>query len=215
MYWHADVADGGAGFLLLHRRELWRLIAVIALAGCGSEQAPPASTPTKATGATKANHAPSLGPRPWSDAVHNCLAAACATILPAGTGFAAGVPNASDTGVIEFIARQLSAAPLARLAPAFIALAGALEAYSQANGATSFAHAKPAVREAAISALAQETLPTKLPQLALFKVLRSLVLEGLLADPTHGGNRNASAWTAFGLAAQGAPHHHGTPHKAP
>ena len=201
MFWLEAAASDVEG-TLLRRRDLWQLVGLIALAGCRSEAPPGRDAPAH-------HEAPNrVAARPWSQAVHNCLAAACETILPSGDGAAAGFPGASNAGAIDFIAAQVAKPPLSRIAPACSALAAALDAFAQSRGAPSLAAAPQVVREAAIDALAKQELPSKLPQQALFRILRTLTLEGLLADPAHGGNRGGVGWTAIGLPAHAQPHHH-------
>ncbi|MBK9072909.1 MAG: gluconate 2-dehydrogenase subunit 3 family protein [Myxococcales bacterium] len=201
MYWHQALAEDAA--ILLCRRELLQLVGLIAMSGCRGEAPPRKATPAS-TKPTKP-----IATLPWSPAVHASLAAACDTILPLGAASAVGFPGATQAGVIDYIAKQLAQPPLARLAPALIVFAAALDEFARAQGSLSFAQATPSVRQAAVNALATGTLPIKLPQRPLFTVLRSLTLEGLLADPSHGGNRQGVGWTAIGLPATSQVHHHG------
>ena len=207
MYWHQALAEDAA--ILLSRRELLQFVGLISLAGCRDDAA--------SNKAGSVNNAPTAAVPavPWSNAVHLCLAAACEAMLPAGEVGAAGFPGAAQAGVIDYIARQVAKAPLSRLAPALIVFAAALDDFARGERAVSFAQAAPSVKQAAIGALATGTLAIKLPQRPLFTVLRSLTLEGLLADPSHGGNRDGVGWTAIGLPATAQVHHHEHPPAAP
>lgn len=208
MDWHGMLGASNGG-VLLRRRELLHLIGLIAVAGCRDD------APQTKAGPASAAPTSNSAPLPWSPSIHACLAAACDTLLPVGTATAAGFPGATQAGVIDYIAKQLSKPPLARLAPALVVFAVALDEFAHSQGAASFAQAAPSVKQAAIGALANGTLPIKLPQRPLFTVLRSLTLEGMLADPSHGGNRNGVGWTAIGLPATAQIHHHGDKAAAP
>jgi Gluconate 2-dehydrogenase subunit 3 len=101
--------------------------------------------------------------------------------------------------VIDFIDRQLTVAPLSRVAPALIALARALDDVARTKRAPDFAQLGPVEQDATLEALSRGTLGTKLPERDLFKLLHGLVLEGYLADPHHGGNHDQVAWKAIGF----------------
>jgi gluconate 2-dehydrogenase gamma chain len=175
----------------LSRRELLELIAIVAIApGCKSER-----TPAPTTGSGSASPKP---PRPVTAldaASYRTLEAAAARILPADGAF----PGAREAKVIDFIDRQLTMAPLVRVAPALIALARALDDLARAKRAPDFAQLPAADQDAALEALSRGTLGTKLPERELFRILHGFVLEGYLADPHHGGNHEQVAWKAIGF----------------
>jgi gluconate 2-dehydrogenase gamma chain len=190
----------------LSRRELLELIAIVAVApGCKSERSPaPAPTPGSAGSATAPRAATAL-----DAASYRAFDAAASRILPADGAF----PGAREAHVIDFIDRQLAIAPLSRVAPALIALARALDDIARGKRAPDFAQLAVPDQDAMLEALSRGTLGTKLPERELFKLLHGFVLEGYLADPHHGGNRDQVAWKAVGfsepsLRTRGSGHHH-------
>jgi hypothetical protein len=142
-------------------------------------------------------------------ATRRTLDALTARILPSDSGF----PGARETNVIEFIDRQLAIAPLSRLVPAIVALARALDDAARARGTSELAALPAAQQDEIVEALSRGTLGTKLPERELFHLLHAFVLEGLLCDPRHGGNKDQLGWRAIGfpeptLRTPGS-HHHG------
>jgi gluconate 2-dehydrogenase gamma chain len=139
------------------------------------------------------------------------LEAATARILPAAADFA----GARDAHVMTFIDRQLAIAPFARLAPAMLALAHALDQQATARGKPAFAALDVAEQDQVLEQLARgEWKGVQLPQRELFRVLHGLTLEGFLADPVHGGNQDGVGWKAIDFAepplrTPGAGHDHG------
>jgi gluconate 2-dehydrogenase gamma chain len=147
-----------------------------------------------------------LAPKPATalDAsAFRALEAATARLLPANTDFA----GARDARVMTFIDRQLAIAPFARLAPAMIALARALDTQATGRSKPAFAALEVAEQDQVLEQLSRGAWPgMQLPQRELFRVLHGLTLEGFLADPVHGGNDGGVGWTAIDF---GSEHHHG------
>src|SRR5687768_17055054 len=103
--------------MTMRRRELLELIALLAaMPACKG-----GDTPAK-QGSAPPPPQPAA-PRGLDAAASRTLEAATARMLPADGDF----PGAREAGVIEFIDRQLAIQPLARLAPAIIAFARALD----------------------------------------------------------------------------------------
>jgi gluconate 2-dehydrogenase gamma chain len=180
----------------LSRRELLELIAVIALApACKSDRktAPGAGSGTTTPGSAAAAPA---APTALDAAAYRTLDAAAARILPAGDG----LPGAREAKVIDFIDRQLAIAPLAKVAPALIALARALDDAARGRKVGELAELPVADQDALLEAVSRGTLGSPLPERELFRLLHGLVLEGYLADPHHGGNHDQVAWKAIGFA---------------
>jgi gluconate 2-dehydrogenase gamma chain len=63
----------------------------------------------------------------------------------------------------------------------------------------SFAGLPPRDRDTLVAELADGTLPGTAGDDA-FALIRDLVLEGVLADPRHGGNRGGAAWAWLGYS---------------
>jgi gluconate 2-dehydrogenase gamma chain len=97
-----------------------------------------------------------------------------------------------------------------------IAIAHALDDAARARKAGNFAALAPAQQDEVLDALSRGALGTKLPENPLFRVLHGLTLEGFLADPHHGGNKDMIAWKAIGFTeptlrsrGNGGGHEHG------
>jgi hypothetical protein len=184
----------------LSRRDVLELAAFSAVLGA-----------CKQPGRDRGDHGPSSGeipapaPKTALDApAVRALEAATARILPAAADFA----GARDAHVMTFIDRQLAIAPFARLAPAMVALARALDAQATTRGKPAFAVLDVAEQDQVLEQLARGAWTgVQLPQRELFRVLHGLTLEGFLADPAHGGNRDGVGWAAIDFG--GGGHHHG------
>jgi gluconate 2-dehydrogenase gamma chain len=135
------------------------------------------------------------------------LEAAASRILPSGDG-----PGAREAKVGRFIARQLET-DLRQLRPAFDQLARLLDLWSRRSFHAGFAALPAAQQDAVLDQLAHGQIPVRgLPQETLFRALHTLVLEGFLSDPVHGGNDGQAGWRAIGFAEPhlrkpGGPHH--------
>ena len=114
------------------------------------------------------------------------LDAAACRILPSDDG-----PGAREAQVGRFIQRQLEG-DLRDLRPAFDQLALLLDRLAQPGG---FVALPPAQKDAILARVAGAGGV----QEALFRGLHSLVLEGFLSDPIHGGNDREVGWRAIGF----------------
>jgi gluconate 2-dehydrogenase gamma chain len=122
------------------------------------------------------------------------LESAAARILPSDDG-----PGAREARVGRFIERQL-AGPLAELRPAFEALARLLDAWSRKAHGRGYAHLGVKEQDEVLAQLSRGAIPVRgFPQQAMFRALHSLVLEGFLSDPVHGGNHDQVGWRAIGF----------------
>src|SRR5262245_26010573 len=166
----------------LRRRELLELVALIAALPACKRKEPAHSEPV----GSAATDEPA---RALPADAYRALDAATARILPGDGTF----PGAREAGVMTFIDRQLAIPPISRIAPALIMLARALDDAARARKAGDFSALAPAQQDELLDALARGTLGTKLPERELFRVLHGLVLEGFLADPHHGGNKDQVA----------------------
>jgi gluconate 2-dehydrogenase gamma chain len=173
----------------LRRREFLDLVALIA--------ALPACKDNRRSEPAPSRPAPEPQPaRALDAAAYRALEAATARILPADGAF----PGAREANVMDFIDRQLAIAPLSKIAPALIAIAHAFDDAARARKAREFAALAAAQQDEVLDALSRGALGTKLPEKELFRVLHGLTLEGFLADPHHGGNKDMVAWKAIGFA---------------
>ena len=100
------------------------------------------------------------------------------------------------------------------LRPAFDQLARLLDLWSRKSSGQAFVALLPPAQDAVLEQLARGQIPIRgFPQEAMFRALHTLVLEGFLSDPVHGGNDGEAGWRAIGFP---APHlrkpsgaHHG------
>src|SRR5262249_39103049 len=151
------------------RRELLELIAIIALSpACKTKSGGGSGAGTGASGSGAGSAAPAAAPATSLDAAaYRALDAASRRILPAG----GTVPGAGEAKVIDFLDRQPAIQPLARVAPALIALARALDDAARARKAPDFSQLAGAEQDTLIEAVAGGTLGTKLPEKELFRLL--------------------------------------------
>ena len=177
----------------LRRRDLLELVALIAAVPACKDKQRSEPSPTPPTPLT--SPPPEQHPHALDGAESRALEAATARILPSDGTF----PGAREANVMEFIDRQLAIAPLAKIAPAVIAIAHAFDDAARARKAREFATLAPAQQDEILDALSRGALGTKLPEKELFRVLHGLTLEGFLCDPHHGGNKDMIAWNAIGF----------------
>jgi hypothetical protein len=114
-----------------------------------------------------------------ADRIGDVLEAVLDRIIPAD---ALG-PGAAALGVGEYVRRALDG-PYAAHRPAYVAALGAL-------GARGFTALDSAGRDRLLAALEQDDP-------AFFALLRAHAVEGLLGDPSHGGNRDGAGWALIG-----------------
>ncbi|MBI3893634.1 MAG: gluconate 2-dehydrogenase subunit 3 family protein [Candidatus Wallbacteria bacterium] len=173
------------------RRQLLRGVVAGALAARGL-----ASEPISAT-----SHAPAVAVAPALAGQRTLGAARWATLrafalvmLPA----AGNLPGAEKAGAIEYL-KQALAGEYAVFLGVYRRALDDLEALARRQGAVSVARSASAF--ASLSA-DRATLVTRQFAAASprdFAVLRQHVLEGFLADPVHGGNRDRAGWETVGL----------------
>jgi len=100
-----------------------------------------------------------------------------ARIIPSGDG----VPGAEEAGVAWFADKALAAGPMAGMLEPLRAGLPDLDTRAQAAHGVAFANATPEQQDAIIGQI------TDTP---LFGIGRTLVIFGMFADPTYGGNRD-------------------------
>lgn len=118
------------------------------------------------------------------------LAAVVDRLLPGGFG----LPSASEAGVPAYLERALAGDPPST-ALVLAAVTG-LDALARAECGRPF----PACGEAECETLLRRGFASADPRLrgGLVRLLE-LALEGYLAHPEHGGNRDAQVWRALGI----------------
>src|SRR5262245_53391217 len=149
---------------MLSRREFVDLVALlVALPACKEHRQEPAPT----------NPVPAPAPGALDSATYRTLDAVTARILPGDDK----IPSARAAGVIEFLDRQLTIAPLTKLAPVFIALAQALDTAARTRGKGSFSMLALAAQDELVDAMSRGRLGTQLPERELFRLLHGFTLE--------------------------------------
>ena len=122
------------------------------------------------------------------------LDAAAARIIPSDDG-----PGAREAKVGRFLQRQLEG-DLRELRPAFDRMAMLLDFWSQRSFGKDFVELPAERQDRVLDQLAHGRIPVRgVPQEALFRGLHSLVLEGFLSDPVHGGNDGQIGWRSIGF----------------
>ncbi len=117
-----------------------------------------------------------------------------------------GIPSANSVGAAQFVSRLLARgaevyfeiSDWKTLYPAALA---ALEAVSQQRFQTPLKSLSPTQAAELIQGLEKNTLtgwPPSIEQPKVFKTLLRHCLQGCLADPRWGGNRDRSMWKAIG-----------------
>jgi gluconate 2-dehydrogenase gamma chain len=128
-----------------------------------------------------------------SSAEYLALRAACDRVYPRDE-----TPGAADLGVPLFVDRALADARPPPWATGLHEGLARLDATSQRGFGVAFQCAKPAEQDALIAQWAGED------ETENAKFVRNLVeatLEGVLGDPTYGGNAGGGGWHEFGFHA--------------
>ena len=107
-----------------------------------------------------------------------------ARILPSDDG----APGAIEAGAVYFVDRALALPSFAESLP--IVRAGLADLDTRARTGGGFASLTPAQQIDIIKAV--ERTP-------FFRIARTLVVSGTLADPSHGGNRDHTGWGMMGM----------------
>jgi gluconate 2-dehydrogenase gamma chain len=123
------------------------------------------------------------------------LDAVTSRILPSDDG-----PGAREARVVDFIEAQLATPFLRAIAPAIALTAQLLDREARARHRVGFTTLAGDRQDALLDALAHGRLSAPgFPQRPAFQALHALTLEGFLADPVHGGNRDMIGWKAIGF----------------
>jgi len=130
---------------------------------------------------------------PLTPAHRDTLHAVIGRILPGTSG-----PGAARTDAAAAVERALLARVFSPLRPAFEAMLDCLQAQSVERWGAEFSACGAEQQDDLLVGLEHDANP------AMRFLLRALIafsLEGLLGDPSHGGNRAFLGWSAAGLQA--------------
>lgn len=108
-------------------------------------------------------------------------------------------PGAERAGVLTYIERALAGVYAPQIGR-YRAVLGRLDTAAQRRFGTDFAKSSGDQQDALLRALEADRL-AELPAprgAALFEMLRQHVMEGVLCDPVHGGNRDFAGWKDVG-----------------
>ena len=108
-------------------------------------------------------------------------------------------PGAVEAGVLMYVDRAL-AGPLAGLRPAYASNLLAADAYAVEVSGGPFVSLDPVRQDAVLRALEDGSAPGFDPSSAeFFALLRQHAVEGMFADPAHGGNVGFAGWRLIGF----------------
>ena len=173
------------------------------LLGC-HDSGKPAKAPSKAKGLTTSH-------RTFTSAEFATMSAACERIVPADED-----PGAVDAQVPTYIDRMLQTPELHQMKEDFLSGVAALDRRAQRLFALPFAQASAAQQDELLT-LFKDSRPGS-GEAHYYELLVVLTLEGLLGDPSYGGNKNKAGWKLVGFdlvghqAAEPAPGYDGSKH---
>jgi gluconate 2-dehydrogenase gamma chain len=131
------------------------------------------------------------GLRVLGDAEYAALAAACELVYPRD-----GDPGAVDLGVPLYIDRALDAAQLPPWGDGILTGLARLDSESFRRFAVPFCRARSSDQNAIFAEWAGQA---RGDNAEFARHLVTATLEGVLGDPTHGGNRDGKGWSALGF----------------
>jgi len=117
-----------------------------------------------------------------------------ARILPGTDG-----PGAAKAGVAVSFERAMQHPAMRGLGPGIEAVLDRLHAQAEERHGMEFSACAPDQQDALLRDLERDPHPG---MRFLFRALVGFSLEGLLGDPSHGGNRDCLGWHAAGLRAE-------------
>ncbi|MFE0420389.1 gluconate 2-dehydrogenase subunit 3 family protein [Streptomyces tendae] len=101
-------------------------------------------------------------------------------------------PGGCEIGAAEYVARRL-AGPRSADEPAITALRDHFEASARRLWGVSFCDLAAPHQDRLIEAVLAEHSPAG-PESAAMRLLIDMTIEGIFADPVHGGNRGGAGW---------------------
>lgn len=124
------------------------------------------------------------------------VSAVCARLIPSD----ASGPGAKEANVIRYIDRAL-AGYLSAFRPAYVSAVNSINAYSQAAYGAAFAALPTDQQDAVLTDMDLSRTATKAPTVAflpnakaVFEMIRTHAVQGMFADPEHGGNAGFVGW---------------------
>jgi len=126
------------------------------------------------------------------------MAAACERICPRDED-----PGALDANVPEYIDRMLQSPDLSQMREDFVSGTQALERRSRSMFGKGFAEAAPAQQDEVLTAFKNGKPGSG--EAHYFELLMVLTMEGLLGDPSYGGNKDHVGWALVGFGTSEPP----------
>ncbi len=136
--------------------------------------------------------------RTFTQAEYEVMAAACERIVPRDED-----PGARDANVPEYIDRMLQSPELSEMREDFIKGLGALERRSQGKFGQGFAKVTLAQQDELLT-LFKDSRPGS-GEAHFYELLVVLTLEGMLGDPSYGGNKDRVGWALVGFGTSEPP----------
>lgn len=164
--------------------------AACKLEGSGAKSKPPAPPPSASASAS-----PHLTFTPDEFAI---VSAACERIIPRDQD-----PGALDVGIPVYIDRMLSTPEMTRVKDEFLAGTAAMNRRSQRMFQKPFQDAAPAEQDDLLGIFKDSAPGTG--EEHYFELLVTFTLEGLLGDPSYGGNKNRAGWALVGFGTSEPP----------
>jgi len=125
------------------------------------------------------------------------LAALCGRLFPDDPE----TPGAGEAGVMRYLLRELGRGELAGTLRLVMRGAAQLDRLSAAHHGGNFAAARGEQQDAIIAAMLRgEGAAPRFDPARFIETMVSLTLEGMFADPRHGGNRDGVGWRLIGYA---------------
>lgn len=130
------------------------------------------------------------------------VSAACERLIPRDED-----PGAIDAGVPTYLDRMLQSPSLGDMREDFLAGVAALDRRARRMFQVGFAEAAPTQQDELLTLF--KDAPAHSGEARFYELLLVLTLEGLLGDPSYGGNRNRVGWQLVGFNLVG--HHAAEP----
>ena len=175
----------------------------VVLLGC-HEPAPPTQAPARAKGLTTSH-------RTFTSEEFATMSAACERIVPRDED-----PGATDAQVPAYLDKMLQTPELSQMKDDFLTGLAALDRRAQRAFGLPFSKGTPAQQDELLT-LFKDSRPGS-GEAHFYELLVVLTLEGLLGDPSYGGNKDKAGWKLVGFdlvghqAAEPAPGYDGSKH---
>ncbi|MFZ5468922.1 MAG: gluconate 2-dehydrogenase subunit 3 family protein [Myxococcota bacterium] len=127
---------------------------------------------------------------------YDVVAAACERIIPKDED-----PGALEANVPEYIDRMLQSPELSKMKEEFLSGTAALDRRATRMFKVGFAQASAAQRDELLTLFKDS--PKGTGEARFYELLVVLTLEGLLGDPSYGGNKDQVGWKLVGFSMVG------------